>query len=57
MQVTTLVNLRLLQRVSGQEKVLEGMKLKCKLTRETIDMLARSVGKPDWAQFLWDADA
>ena len=56
MQVTTLVNLRLLQRISAQDKVLDGVKLKCKLNRETIDALARSVGKVDWAQSLFNVE-
>ncbi len=56
MQVTTLVNLRLLQRISAQDKVLEGVKLKCKVNRETVDALARSVGKVDWAQSLFNVE-
>lgn len=56
MQVTTLVGLRLLQRVSAGDRVVEGVKLKCKVNRETVDALARSLGKPDWAQSLYNVE-
>lgn len=55
-KVTTLINLRLLQRVSAKDKAMDGVKLKCKLTRETVDMLAKSIGKGDWTELLWDAE-
>ncbi|SGZ18046.1 BQ5605_C020g09160 [Microbotryum silenes-dioicae] len=48
MQVATLINLRLLQRVSAQDKVLDGIKLRCRVGFETVDMLARSCGMKDW---------
>lgn len=54
--MTTLINLQLLQRVSGADKILDGVKLKCKLTRETVQVLAISIGKTDWVDFLWDTD-
>ncbi|KAK4705046.1 origin recognition complex subunit 5, partial [Phenoliferia sp. Uapishka_3] len=56
MQVNTLINLRLLQRISAKDKLLDGVKLKCRLTRDTVDVLARSVGMKDWVQFLWEAE-
>ncbi|SCV67843.1 BQ2448_5454 [Microbotryum intermedium] len=48
MQVATLINLRLLQRVSAQDKLLDGVKLRCRVGIETVDMLARSCGIKDW---------
>jgi hypothetical protein len=56
-QITTLINLRLLQRVSAQDKVLDAVKLKCRLTIDTVDMLAKSLGLNEWRQYLFDPDA
>ncbi|KAM0754796.1 hypothetical protein T439DRAFT_321842 [Meredithblackwellia eburnea MCA 4105] len=57
MQVTTLVDLRLLQRISAQDKLMDGVKLKCRLPRDTVDALARSIGFKNWTEYLWDAEA
>lgn len=51
-----MINLQLLQRVSHVDKILDGTKLKCKITRDTVEILANSIGKGDWADYLWDTD-
>lgn len=54
-QVNTLVQLRLLQRVSSEnnaDKVLDGVKLRCGLARDTVDALAVSVGWREWKERL-----
>ena len=50
--MSTLINLRLLGRVTSQDKSLDGVKLKCKVNRETVDMLAQSVKYKDWTEYL-----
>lgn len=54
-QVNTLVHLRLLQRVSSEnntDKVLDGVKLRCGLARDTVEALALSVGWKEWKERL-----
>lgn len=55
-QVATLINLRLLHRVSAADKLLDNVKLKCKVNKDTVDVLAKSLGKNDWRQMLYDPD-
>ncbi|KAI5481716.1 Origin recognition complex, subunit 5 [Pseudohyphozyma bogoriensis] len=54
MLVTTLVQLKLLTRVSAADKMMDGVKLKCRLTRDTVGMLAKSVKFSSWEDYLWD---
>ncbi|KAL8287044.1 hypothetical protein RQP46_004050 [Phenoliferia psychrophenolica] len=55
MQVNTLISLRLLQRVSASDKLLDGVKLKCRLTRDTAYALGLSIGltPSNMNDFMW----
>ncbi|BGO90022.1 hypothetical protein NBRC10512_002008 [Rhodotorula toruloides] len=59
-QVQTLLHLRLLSRASSEnntEKILDGVKLKCGLARDTVDALAVSVGWKEWKERLVGDDS
>ncbi|BGP46493.1 hypothetical protein JCM10450v2_002338 [Rhodotorula kratochvilovae] len=51
-QVQTLVSLGLLARASAGDKVLDGVKLRCKVGREEADACALSVGWREWKERL-----
>ncbi|KAK4058499.1 hypothetical protein OIO90_000661 [Microbotryomycetes sp. JL221] len=60
-QIVNLIQLRLLLRSSGSgtDKVLDGVKLKCNVTKDVIDVLAENVGmgRGRWREYLWDPEA
>ncbi|BGP30512.1 hypothetical protein JCM10296v2_002267 [Rhodotorula toruloides] len=59
-QVQTLLHLRLLTRASSEnnsDKILDGVKLKCGLARDTVDALAVSVGWKEWKERLVGDDS
>lgn len=56
-QISSLVELRLLSRATNLDKSLGNVKFKCKVDRETVDMLARSVRFNDWATYLTSDDS
>lgn len=52
----TLVQLRLLTRASAQDKVLDGVKLRCAIEREEAEGLAASLGWKEWKERLVGQD-
>lgn len=50
--MTSLINLRLLQRVSAADKLLDAVKLKGRLSIDSTGVIAASLGMNDWKQFL-----
>ncbi|GAA5834925.1 hypothetical protein JCM9279_007148 [Rhodotorula babjevae] len=54
--VQTLVQLRLLTRASAQDKVLDGVKLRCAIEREEAEGLAASLGWKEWKERLVGQD-
>ena len=51
-QINMLISVRLLQRASAESKVLDGVKLRCQLDRETAERVALSVGLKNWRDYL-----
>ncbi|GAA6055378.1 hypothetical protein JCM3770_001079 [Rhodotorula araucariae] len=55
-QVQTLVGLGLVARASAQDRVLDGVKLRCRIGRDDADALAVSVGWREWKERLVGED-
>ncbi|KAM0788517.1 hypothetical protein ACM66B_001645 [Microbotryomycetes sp. NB124-2] len=57
LELTTLINLRLLSRVSGSDKLMDGVKLRSKVNKDVVEVLAQSVGMGQtWRDYLWDPE-
>ncbi|KAK4053463.1 hypothetical protein OIV83_001630 [Microbotryomycetes sp. JL201] len=57
LQIATLINLRLLARVSGVDKLMDGVKLRSKINKDVADVLAQSIGLGQtWREYLWDPE-
>ncbi|GAA5991231.1 hypothetical protein JCM5350_005947, partial [Sporobolomyces pararoseus] len=57
--VQTLLSLRLLLKASGEKTdkgALDGVRLKCPLSRDEVDALGKGVGWPEWKERLVDID-
>ncbi|GAA5847190.1 hypothetical protein JCM3766R1_001828 [Sporobolomyces carnicolor] len=57
--VQTLISLRLLLKASGEKSdkgALDGVRLKCPLSRDEVDRLAKGVGWSEWKERLVDID-
>ncbi|GAA5933881.1 uncharacterized protein JCM15063_000499 [Sporobolomyces koalae] len=57
--VQTLISLRLLLKASGEKTdkgVLDGIRLKCPLSRDEVNAMGKGVGWPEWKERLIDID-
>ena len=54
-----MLSLRLLLKASGEKTdkgALDGVRLKCPLSRDEVDALGKGVGWPEWKERLVDID-